>query len=41
MPAVTQAASSGDFGTVLRTARVVAGLSLADAAASPGSQRQR
>jgi transcriptional regulator with XRE-family HTH domain/tetratricopeptide (TPR) repeat protein len=36
MPAVTRAASSGDFGTVLRTARVAAGLTLQDAARLAG-----
>lgn len=36
MPAVAQAASSGDDGTVLRTARVAAGLNLEEAAALAG-----
>ncbi|MFF3868030.1 helix-turn-helix domain-containing protein [Micromonospora sp. NPDC001898] len=36
MPAVTQAASNGDYGAVLRTARVAAGLNLEDAAALAG-----
>ncbi|MFV2104076.1 helix-turn-helix domain-containing protein [Micromonospora sp. LOL_024] len=36
MPAVAQAASSGDYGTVLRTARVAAGLNLEEAAALAG-----
>lgn len=36
MPAITQAASSGDFGTVLRTARAAAGLTLQDAACLAG-----
>jgi transcriptional regulator with XRE-family HTH domain/tetratricopeptide (TPR) repeat protein len=36
MPAVTRAASRGDFGTVLRTARVAAGLTLEEAASLAG-----
>ncbi|MFB9240001.1 helix-turn-helix domain-containing protein [Plantactinospora siamensis] len=36
MPAVAQAASDGDYGAVLRTARVAAGLNLEDAAALAG-----
>ncbi|MDG4791112.1 helix-turn-helix transcriptional regulator [Micromonospora sp. WMMD1102] len=36
MPAVAQAASNGDYGAVLRTARVAAGLNLEEAAALAG-----
>lgn len=36
MPSVTHAASNGHFGAVLRTARVAAGLTLADAASLAG-----
>lgn len=36
MPAVTRAASRGDYGTVLRTARVAAGLTLEEAASLAG-----
>ncbi|GGL93194.1 helix-turn-helix domain-containing protein [Micromonospora yangpuensis] len=36
LPAVAQAVSSGDYGTVLRTARVAAGLNLEEAAALAG-----
>jgi hypothetical protein len=40
-PAVTQAASSGNFGAVLRTARAAAGLTLTDAAILVGVSRPR